>query len=144
MATYRLTRPSGPLGKTWAPPPPTQGLNKQPRARHTTPQDIDRCHFIRERGILRGDHFEIAGYAARIASGGKVERLLSRLHCCSLDASLLLENPQGCEAVLNLLEPSQYGFSIRRDRKVVTRPGLIGDCAPTAHIKKRYHSRRAR
>src|ERR1700675_1161255 len=68
VAAYQLAAAFGSLRQTRSIPSAAEGLNQQDCARHTTSQDIDLRDFIRERGSLRGGHFQIARDPTLIAS----------------------------------------------------------------------------
>jgi hypothetical protein len=59
---------------------------------HTTPQNIDRRYFIRERGTLRGDYLEVACDSPLVTNDREIEGALGGHDCFILDLGLAFQN----------------------------------------------------
>src|SRR5258708_469844 len=135
IPTRQLAAAFGSLRKTRSVPPAPKGLNQQDCVRHTTPEDIDGSDFICQRGTLRGDHLQIACYAAFVASYRKVQGVLRRHHRFILHLGFVFQNSYRRQIVFHLLESSQYVFPIGSDLKVISSTRLVGKSTTSAHVE---------
>ena len=68
-AANQLAAAFGSVRQSGSVPPATESLNQQHCARHSSSKDVHRGDFIRQGGILSGNHFKIAGNSTFISGG---------------------------------------------------------------------------
>ena len=112
-------------GKRGAIPPATKGLDERDGIHHAAAENIYGGDFVGQRGALSGRHFKIAGDTAFVTRDGEFQIFLSCLHGVVLNLSFLLEDPQCCHVVLDLLEAGQHGLPIVGDRLIVSSDRLV-------------------
>src|SRR6267378_8299968 len=136
-SAFRACRQGGAI------PAAAERLDQEDGTGHPAAENIDRGNFVSESCTLCCGHFQIARYAASIASEGQRQVLLGSEDRTLLCFCFFLENTKCCQVVFDLLKTIQDGFAVVGDCLVVGSYGLIRAGPATTRIKDGRNCRRA-